>query len=104
MVSMFSYCVDMQLRIIEDRFAKNDLDVSSMPALISLVNSIGYLRGQDGMFTTFRPLDSEMQRNLYKNEDQFETRLQKLIDAIRDSQYADAYQNRLHEYFIKARS
>lgn len=105
MVSEFSFYVDAQLRIFENSAEKNDYSFfSSMPALISLVNSIGYLRGQDGMFLEIRPQDSEMQRDLYKNEDHFEMRLQKIIDGIRASEFFEQYQERLQEYFIKSRS
>lgn len=105
MVSTFSFYVDAQMSVFEHAATQGDFSfVSSMPALISLVNTVGYLRGQDGMFLGIRPEDPDMQRDLYKNEDEFEARLQKLIDGIRGSEFSNEYQKRLQEYFITSRS
>lgn len=74
-----------------------------MPAIISLVNTVGYLRGQDGMFLDIRPR-TENQGEFYKYEDQFETRLDKLIDILMDSDEKDFYIERLESYLIKSRT
>lgn len=75
----------------------------SMPAIISLVNTVGYLRGQDGVFLNIRPR-TDMQNKLYKLEDIFEKRLQKLIDVLMQSPAKEYYLKRLQKYFIDARS
>lgn len=74
-----------------------------MPAIISLVNTVGYLRGQDGMFLDIRPR-TENQNEFYGYEDLFEKRLNKLIDILMDSDEKDFYQERLESYLIKSRT
>ncbi|GEM_PF-837311 len=74
-----------------------------MPVLISLVNCIGYLRGQDGAFPR-RPRTPEEQSKLYDLEDNAEKFLKKLIDAVMDSPAKQLYIDRLTSYFVKARS
>jgi hypothetical protein len=74
-----------------------------MPALISLVNTVGYLRGRDGVFLNIRP-QTEDQAEFYKYEDQFEKRLDKLIDVIMDSDEKDFYKERLESYLVKSRT
>jgi hypothetical protein len=76
---------------------------TSLPALISLVNTVGYLRGQDGMFLDIRPR-TDSQQELYALEDSFENRLKKLIDTVMKSNQKDFYLDKLNTYFIKARS
>lgn len=76
---------------------------TGLPALISLVNTVGYLRGQDGIFLDIRPR-TDSQHELYALEDGFENRLKKLIDSIMKSNQKDFYLDRLNTYFIKARS
>ncbi len=74
-----------------------------MPALISLVNTVGYLRGQDGVFLDFRP-KTENQKEFYEYENNFEKRLEKLIDILLASNQKKFYLDRLESYFIKVRS
>ena len=77
--------------------------LSSMPALISLVNTVGYLRGQDGMFINIRPT-TENQSTLYEYEDHFEARLKKLIEVVLESNLSAEYKKRLNMYFVQART
>jgi hypothetical protein len=80
-------------------------DVAShMPALISLVNTVGYLRGQDGVFVDFRPSVGRKQNDLYELENLFEKRLEALIDKILGSKEKSYYLQRLDSYFTKTRS
>ncbi|HDS11692.1 MAG TPA: hypothetical protein ENN77_02185, partial [Candidatus Wirthbacteria bacterium] len=58
---------------------------TQMPAIISLVNSIGYLRGQDGVFLDIRPSLPSGQKELYGYEEYFEHKLQNLINRLLDS-------------------
>ena len=74
-----------------------------MPALISLVNTVGYLRGQDGMFLDIRP-KTDNQKEFYGYEDAFEKRLENLIDIIMDSDQKQHYLERLDSYLVKSRT
>lgn len=76
---------------------------NQMPALISLVNTVGYLRGQDGVFLDIRPI-TENQKEFYDYEYLFESRLEKLIGTILNSKEKEFYQDRLKECFIKVRT
>jgi len=102
----FVTLVDEQLSVWENR-AKNKENLHDlarqMPAIISLVNTVGYLRGQDGMFLDIRPR-TENQSEFYKYEDLFEKRLNKLIDILMDSEEKDYYKERLESYLIKSRT
>lgn len=79
-----------------------------LPMLISLVNTVGYFRGDDGGFYDVRPKDMignrDMQSELYARQDAFESRLQVLIDEVLASKEADFYREKLKEYFVKSRS
>ncbi len=74
-----------------------------MPALISLVNTAGYLRGQDNMFLDYRP-HTDAQKEFYAYENNFEKRLYKLIDLLMASDSKAIYIERLEEYFIEVRA
>lgn len=105
-VRQFITLFDEQLRVFEarERNAENIQDlVRQMPALISLVNTVGYLRGQDGVFLSIRPR-TENQSELYEYEDFFEKRLNALIDIIMDSEQKDFYVEKLESYFVKVRT
>ena len=105
-VREFATLLDKQLSVWEDR-AKNKENLHElarqMPAIISLVNTVGYLRGQDGMFLNIRPR-TENQNEFYGYEDLFEKRLDKLIDMLMDSDEKDFYKERLESYLIKLRT
>ncbi len=105
-VREFVTLLDEQLSVWEDR-AKNKENLHElarqMPAIISLVNTIGYLRGQDGMFLDIRPR-TQNQSEFYGYEDQFEKRLDQLIDILMDSDEKDFYKERLESYLIKSRT
>lgn len=105
-VREFVTLLDKQLSLLEDRERNNenlhDL-ASQMPAIISLVNTVGYLRGQDGMFLEIRPR-TENQKEFYVYEDLFESRLKKLIDILMDSDEKDFYIERLESYLVKSRT
>ena len=105
-VREFVTLLDRQISVWEER-ARNKEELHElacqMPAIISLVNTVGYLRGQDGMFLDIRPR-TENQKELYKYEDLFEKRLKKLIDILISSDEKQYYQNRLDSYFVKSRT
>lgn len=105
-VRAFATLLDQQLTLLEG-YTKNkegahDL-IQQMPAIISLVNTVGYLRGQDGMFLDIRPR-TENQKEFYEYEDLFEKRLGVLIDFLLNSEEKAYYQERLESYFVKART
>ncbi|MDX1535577.1 MAG: hypothetical protein R3346_02355 [Candidatus Spechtbacterales bacterium] len=105
-VREFVTLLDKQLAVWEDRVKNKESlhDLArQMPAIISLVNTVGYLRGQDGVFLDIRP-HTENQSEFYKYEDLFESRLVKLIDVLMDSKEKDYYMERLESYLVKSRS
>ncbi len=105
-VRAFVTLLDKQLSVWED-YAKNKEELHElaglMPALISLVNTVGYLRGQDGVFTDLRP-QPENQSEFYRYENLFEERLEKLINIFMSSDEKEYYQERLEFEFIKSRT
>ncbi|MDP2930164.1 MAG: hypothetical protein Q8N56_00950 [bacterium] len=105
-VREFVTLLDQQLSVLEKR-AGNKAEIhnlaSQMPALISLVNTVGYLRGQDGMFLDIRPR-TENQKEFYGYEDLFEDRLEKLIGIVINSDEKKFYYDRLDSYFVKSRT
>jgi len=105
-VREFVTLLGQQLTIWEDR-AKNKSGLHDlarqMPAIISLVNTVGYLRGQDGIFIDIRP-HTENQKEFYVYEDMFENRLNKLIDTLMASEEKDYYLERLESYLVKSRT
>jgi hypothetical protein len=105
-VEKFASLLDRQMRSFEHQvITESGLQnvTSAMPALISLVNTMGYLRGQDGIFLDIRPSTSQ-QSTLYAYEDFFEARLSKLIETIMQSELKESYKQRLDGYFVKSRS
>lgn len=105
-IRQFATLLDEQLSVWED-LAKNKENLHElarqMPAIISLVNTVGYLRGQDGMFLDIRPR-TENQSEFYGYENLFEKRLDQLIDILMDSDEKDFYKERLESYLIKSRT
>ena len=105
-VRAFATLLDQQLTLVEGymngKEGAHNL-VQQMPAIISLVNTIGYLRGQDGMFLDIRP-STENQKEFYEYEDLFEKRLGVLIDFVLSSDEKEYYRERLESYFVKART
>lgn len=83
-----------------------DAVIHRMPALISLVNCVGYLRGQDGFFLDDRPKPaSDIQRHLYRMEDEAEKQLNELIELILAADgVKERYKERLTNYFVRSRS
>ncbi len=79
--------------------------VHQMPALISLVNCVGYFRGQDGMFREAHPPSiGDLQTFLYKMEDAVEKQLEEIIQLILASEPAkQEYKERLMNYFVRSR-
>lgn len=105
-VEKFFGLADAELQKFE-RLAQNPTDLysvaESLPKLISLVNVIGYMRGQDNAFLDVRPPHLEFQKDLYENENRFEARLKKLIDVINSSPEKEHARRRLEEYFLRHR-
>lgn len=78
--------------------------IAKMPALISLVNTIAYLRGQDNMFVSVQSQIKD-HKKLYAYESFFEKKLQTIIETLISLPDIQAsYRNKLEEYFITFRS
>lgn len=107
LVSKYSWLVDSELIKIETVIKEHpdQANIEALPKLISLVNVVGYLRGQDGAFLDIRPDEvTEYQRELYDNEDAFESRLREIIKTICvDPKNIERYKAVLDRYFLKAR-
>jgi hypothetical protein len=107
LVSKYSWLVDSELLKIETVIKEHpdQANIEALPKLISLVNVVGYLRGQDGAFLDIRPDEvTEYQRELYDNEDAFESRLREIIKTICvDPKNIERYKAVLDRYFLKAR-
>lgn len=105
-VRAFATLLDQQLTLLEGymngKEGAHNL-IQQMPAIISLVNTVGYLRGQDGMFLDIRP-STDNQKEFYEYEDLFEKRLGTLIDFLLQSDEKEYYRERLESYFVKART
>ncbi|MBP9760521.1 MAG: hypothetical protein KBD24_04145 [Candidatus Pacebacteria bacterium] len=81
-----------------------DVVISMLPKLISMVNMVGYLRGQDGTFLDTRPSVGEHQSELYALEDACEARLRKLITYVCTNENgAKATEAQIREYYLTNR-
>lgn len=105
LVEQFSWLVDAEMTKYEGILEAGDLNVviENMPKLVSLVNTIGYLRGQDNAFEDRPHLESN--KVLYEMEDAFEKRLNAMIDVIRssDEKYLTWYRNKMDQYYMRTR-
>lgn len=109
MAKQFAWLVDAELTKLERDAQAGDLHTVThrLPALISTINTVGYLRGQDGLFLDFRPGDlaGDCQRQLYAAEDAVEGRLWRLIDLVwKDENSQKEYLAKLQTYYIHART
>jgi hypothetical protein len=105
-VRHFVSLLDKQMNMWEEKAkdGKNLTDlVNQMPLIISLVNVVGCLRGQDNVFSDIRP-PSRNQKEFYNYEDYFEKRLGNLIDIIMSSEAKDYYKHVLEKDLVKRRS
>ncbi len=105
-VRAYATLLDKQLAAYEQLAQDpNELGIvaQQLPALISCVNTAGYLRGQDGMFLNFRPR-TENQKEFYSYEDGFEKRLRSLIEIVLNSDKKEYYLSRLESYYVTVRS
>ena len=102
-VIKFVTLLDQELLVLEERI-KNKKRYSQCCTANASDNlssyTVGYLRGQDGIFLEIRPM-TENQREFYKFEDLFEDRLNKIIELILDSEEKDFYIKRLESYLVK---
>lgn len=101
-----AWLVDTELLETENKMSEGrfDLVISKLPKLISMVNMVGYLRGQDGTFLDARPSVGEHQSELYALEDACEARLRKLITYVcTNENRAKATEARIREYYLTDR-
>jgi hypothetical protein len=109
MVKQFSGLVAAELKMVEEDAQKGDVYsvVQRLSGLVSIINTLGYLRGQDGFFLDSRPngLAGEYQRQLYAMEDEVETRLWKLIEFVcNTAEGREQYLSHMHTYYLDART
>jgi hypothetical protein len=110
MAESISGLVDAELSALEsmkDGKERIYFMAERLPALISAVNMIGYLRGQDGMFLDFLPMDfitADIQSPLAINELAFEKRLDALLTEVGKSEQRENFRERLERYYIQARA
>lgn len=103
----FYRLVVIELDNAESYVAEKNLSglVVKMRKLISMVNCVGYFRGQEGGFADPRPEGvSAQQGKLYTQEGECENRLQALIDILCASDQADEYRESLKEYYLQQRT
>lgn len=102
-VRTLSALVDAELTKTEQSNAEQML--YRLPRIISMVNTIGHLRGQDNFFLDDRPSDvlPLFQKDLYALEDSMEGRLRAVIMKVMDAGLSDALRENLEKYYITAR-
>lgn len=97
---------EYEMKKAEDKSEFNDLHnlALQLPRLISIVNVISYLRGQDGVFEGIKPIMPSNTQELYVIEDTFEKRLNSLIEKVNsDPKSKEVYQQLMKQYYLKAR-
>ena len=107
LVEQFSFLVDVELKKFENITSADEANTAALaaPKLISLVNTVGYLRGQDNAFLEIRPKEVVgFQKDLYANERVFEDKLKNLLNKISSLGQKKIYDYRIDEYFIETRS
>jgi predicted ATP-binding protein involved in virulence len=104
MVKQYSYLVNHTFLLIEEdiKAGVNPQElVNALPKLISLVNVVGFFRGQDGVFSELQNLRTNSTSLLRKNEDEFEKRLLEIIEYVNtDPVAAKYYKTKLLEYYL----
>ncbi len=97
---------EMQKVEILDENKESDMQALAhhIPRLVSLVNSLGLIRGQDNYFVDFRePSNPFFQKEMYINETEMEERLNKLIDKVLKSGVVNRYKIEMYKYFTESR-
>lgn len=103
-VEQFYFLADKELQRAEELKIKGEHYKLALvlAKIISIVNTVGYLRGQDNVFLDFRPHVS-FQKELYQVEDEFEKRLYQLIDYIKTTESREVCKSMVEEYYLKNR-
>ncbi len=105
MVGNLAYLVDESLRPLEIMIESGQVDEEMMlmrlPAFISLVNTIGYLRGRESIFTDIRPRETAHEQELIREtEKSLENRLSSIIAYIKGTGNAGKASKILSSYFL----
>ena len=75
-----------------------------MPILISLVNTLGFLRGQHGAFRGLSIRDDDLRTLIRKNEIKYENRLGTFIlNNIKGEGMKERYKRKLTTFFVDFR-
>ncbi len=106
LVAWYTFLLNKEFEMVEQEMEfGSPMEIAEcIPKLISAVNVVGYLRGQDKMFIVPRPNGIDFQAELYKTEEFYEDRLWKLIDYVnKDEKASRKYRGLLEEYYVKSR-
>lgn len=104
LVKQYSGLVDYELTLVEGYMSEgrrpSDL-ANYIPKVVSLVNVVGYLRGQDGVFMNTLEVRSGIVSQLYENEDDFERRLSAVMEYVTsDAEAMKFCRAKLMEYYL----
>jgi hypothetical protein len=116
MVARLSFLIDCEISAGEDKTMLIDQAPKKeveeicwlVPRLISMSNTMGFLRGQDNRFTNFRPdgITPDEQNDLYADADFVQQRVQdiiiKLIEAGYKLQLTKAMQKYYMDYWLES--
>src|SRR5665213_2763005 len=76
--------------------------LTALPRLVSMVNMMGYFRGQDDAFLEIRPKGPAVnQAELYRAEKKYEKMLRKIITRLYDAGHGDECHACLEQYYVK---
>jgi hypothetical protein len=99
--------VDVELIAAESFVESGELHslINKLPGLISIVNVVGYFRGQDGFFLGVRPSVGDKQKELYGFEDAAEKRLGDLIEHVcKTTENRERYLEHMRMYYLYTRT
>ena len=104
MVSYFVNLVDEELSLLEQEvFYNENKYINKISWVISLVNTIWYLRWQDSFFSNI--IRAPYSDELYKIEDFFEERLHNITSYLAKSEkYESIYKSKIRDYFYFSRT
>ncbi len=73
-----------------------------LPGIIAMVESTGFLRGQDGFFHEIERT-GESQNEFYSYEDGFLKRLDKVILAVVESEAKEFYNDKMNHFYVMSK-
>ena len=101
LAEMLALLTDYEMRRLRK---SNDDVIDKMPILISLVNTLGFLRGQHGAFRGLSIRDDDLRTLIRKNEIKYENRLGTFIlNNIKGEGMKERYKRKLTTFFVDFR-